>query len=67
MSKTFEIIERVGISTESATEAIKNAVNEANKDQKVAWFEVTEQRGRVTSDGKVEFQVTVKIGRKLND
>ncbi len=67
MSKTFEIVERVGISTESATEAIKNAVLEANKDQKVAWFEVAEQRGRVTSDGKVEFQVTVKIGRKIND
>lgn len=67
MSKTFEIIERVGISTESITEAVKSAVQESNKDQKVAWFEVVEQRGRVTSDGKVEFQVTLKIGRKTND
>ena len=67
MSKSFEIIERVGISTESATEAVKNAVLEANNEQKVAWFEVLEHRGRVTSEGKVEFQVSVKIGRKLND
>ncbi len=67
MSKTFEIIERVGISTESATEAIKNAVLDANKENKVSWFEVVEERGRVTSEGKVEFQVTLKIGRKPND
>lgn len=67
MSKTFEIIERVGISTESTTEAIKNAVLDANKENKVSWFEVVEERGRVTSEGKVEFQVTLKIGRKPND
>jgi len=67
MSKSFEIIERVGISTESSSEAVKNAVLEANNDKNVAWFEVAEQRGRITSEGKVEFQVTVKIGRKLNE
>jgi len=67
MSKTFEIIERVGISTESITEAVKNAVSEANRDKKVSWFEVVEERGRITSEGKVEFQVTLKIGRKPND
>lgn len=65
MSKTFEIIERVGISTESTTEAIKSVIEEAHKEKPVAWFEVTEPRGRVTQDGKIEFQVTVKIGRKL--
>jgi len=67
MSKTFEIIERVGISTESITEAVKTAVLEANRDKKVSWFEVVEERGRITSEGKVEFQVTLKIGRKPND
>jgi flavin-binding protein dodecin len=67
MSNTFEIIERVGISTESTTEAIRSVVLEANKEKRVSWFEVTEPRGRVTSDGKLEFQVTVKMGRKLNE
>ena len=67
MSKTFEIIERVGISTESASDAIKTVVLEANSEKKIAWFEVIEERGRVTSDGKVEFQIKVKIGRKLNE
>lgn len=67
MSKSFEIIERVGISTESASDAIKSVVQEANSEKKVAWFEVIEERGRVTSDGKIEFQIKVKIGRKLNE
>ena len=67
MSKTFEIIEVVGISTESTTEAIKNAIFEVNKNRKVSWFEVIEPRGRITSEGKIEFQVTLKIGIKPND
>jgi flavin-binding protein dodecin len=67
MSKSFEIIERVGISTEGATEAIREVVLEANSEKKISWFEVIEQRGRVTSEGRVEFQVRVRIGRKLID
>jgi flavin-binding protein dodecin len=67
MSKTFEVIERVGISTDGVTEAVKEVVLEANTEKKVGWFEVIEQRGRVTSEGKVEFQVKVRIGRKLKE
>jgi flavin-binding protein dodecin len=67
MSKTFEVIERVGISTESIAQAVKDVVLEANIEKKIGWFEVVEQRGRVTSEGKVEFQIKVRIGRKLND
>jgi hypothetical protein len=67
MSKTFEIIERVGISNESISDAVKSAVIEANTEKKVGWFEVIEQRGRITNDGKIEYQVTVKIGRKLTE
>ena len=66
MAKTFEIIERVGISSENISEAVKIAVFEANKEKPVAWFSVEEERGRVNSDGKIEFQVTLKIGRKIN-
>ena len=66
MSKTFEIIERVGISYESASDAIKKVVMEAHTEGGVSWFEVVEHRGRVTHDDKVEFQVTLKIGRKIN-
>ena len=66
MTSSFEIIERVGISNVSSSDAIKNAVKEANEEKKVGWFEVTEERGRLTQEGEIEFQVTVKIGRKLN-
>jgi len=66
MSVTFEVIERVGTSNESSSDAIKSVVLEANKQNKVGWFEVIEERGRVTSDGKIEFQVKVKIGYKLD-
>ena len=61
----FEVVERVGVSTESLANAIKSVVLEANNQKKVAWFEVVEQRGRVTEQGEVEFQVKVKIGSKL--
>ena len=66
MSKTFEIIERVGISNERNSDAVKKVVMEANTEGGVSWFEVVEQRGRVTQDEKIEYQVTVKIGRKIN-
>lgn len=66
MSKSFEIIERVGISNLSISDAIKSAVTEANQQKKVGWFEVAEQRGRVTQNGEIEYQVTLKIGRKLD-
>lgn len=65
MASTFNIIEVVGVSTISISEAIKVAVNEANKENKVSWFEVLEQRGRVNSKGEIEYQVTVKIGKKI--
>ncbi|MFZ5946923.1 MAG: dodecin family protein [Stygiobacter sp.] len=67
MSKNFEIIEFVGISTQSISDAIQQVVLEVSKQKKVGWFEVTEQRGRVNSEGKIEFQVTVKIGTKINE
>lgn len=66
MAKTFEIIERVGISLESFSDAVKTAVAEAHSEKPVAWFNVTEERGRVTTEGKPEFQATVKMGRKLS-
>ena len=31
------------------------------------WFEVKEQRGRITSNGSIEYQVTIEIGFALED
>ncbi len=66
MSKTYEIIDRVGISNNSISDAVKSVVLEANKEKRVSWFEVVEQRGRIVSEAEVEFQVTVRLGRKLD-
>lgn len=66
MSGTYKLLELVGTSPTSFAEAVKNAVDEASKSVRhMNWFEVIEQRGFI-KDGKVaEFQVTVKIGFKL--
>ena len=66
MPGTYKITEIVGTSPVSFAEAVKSAVGEAGKTiRHMDWFEVIEQNGRI-KDGKVEeFQVTVKIGFKL--
>jgi dodecin len=68
MSGTYKKIEIVGTSPVSFAEAVKVAVAEASKTVRhMNWFEVAEQRGFI-KDGKVaEFQVTVRIGFKLED
>lgn len=65
MSKSFEKIILVGISNKSISDAIEQIVKETHQESPVSWFEVMEERGRVTPDGQIEFQVTVNIGRKL--
>ncbi len=58
--KEFNIVEKVGISYISYSDAVKQAIQ--NIDKQVYWFEVIEQRGRITEDDKIEFQVIIKIG-----
>ena len=62
----YKKIEVVGTSNQSLTDAVANAVAMANATvRNMAWFEVIEQRGRI-SDGKIDqYQVTVKIGFRL--
>jgi hypothetical protein len=58
--------ELVGTSPVSFAEAVKAAVAEAAKTiRHMNWFEVVQESGRI-KDGKVEeFQVTLKIGFKI--
>jgi flavin-binding protein dodecin len=62
----YKKIEIVGTSKVSFAEAVKAAVTEASKSVRhTSWFEVVEERGSI-KDGKVnEFQVTIRIGFKV--
>ena len=68
MERTYKKIEIVGISGTSFGEATQNAVAKACQSLRhVDWFEVTEMRGLVEKDKVKEFQVTVKIGFRLEE
>jgi flavin-binding protein dodecin len=60
-------VEIVGSSPDGSDAAIRNALAKAAETIKhIDWFEVTETRGHV-EDGKVaHFQVTLKIGFRVN-
>jgi flavin-binding protein dodecin len=62
----YKLVELVGSSPVSTDEAIRNAIATASKTLRhVDWFEVIETRGQV-ADGKVaHFQVTLKVGFRL--
>ena len=66
MPGTYKITELVGTSPTSFAEATKAAVAEAAKTvRNMAWFEVVEERGKIKDGAVVEFQVTIKIGFKI--
>ena len=68
-SKTYKLIELVGVSEQSMEDAIQNALAQASQTLKgLAWFEVKEMRGLIEENKVSQFQVTLKIGfRILNE
>jgi flavin-binding protein dodecin len=64
----YKLVELVGSSTASTDDAIRNAIAIAAETLRhIEWFEVVETRGHV-ADGKVaHFQVTLKVGFRLED
>jgi dodecin len=63
----YSITEIVGSSAESIDDAVKAAVSRASKTlHNLDWFEVTGMRGRI-EDGRCHFQVTVKVGFRLDE
>ncbi len=66
MPGTYKITELVGTSPISFAEAVKAGVAEASKTiRHMDWFEVVEQRGRIVNGAVQEFQVTMKVGFKI--
>ena len=67
MSKTYKKIEIVGTSDVSYAEATRNGIAKASETvRNMDWFEVVEMRGRIADGGVQQFQVTLKIGFRLD-
>lgn len=64
--RVYKLVEVVGTSQEGTDAAIRNAIEAAARTiRHIDWFEVVETRGHVV-DGKVaHFQVTLKVGFRL--
>ena len=65
---TYRVTEIVGTSPDSVHQAIRNGVARAAQTlRNLDWFEATQIRGQIV-DGEVEhFQVTMKVGFRLDD
>ena len=68
MDNTYKITEIVGTSPDGIDQAIHNGVTRAAESLRhLDWFEVTEVRGHI-QDGKVDhFQVSLKLGFRMED
>jgi len=65
-NNTYSISEIVGTSTEGVDAAVRNGISDAAKTlRNLDWFEVKEIRGHL-NDGKIaDWQVTLKLGFRL--
>jgi dodecin len=66
MDHTYRVTEIVGSSPESSDQAIRNAIVRAGETLRhLDWFEVTEVRGHIVDGAVGHFQVTLKVGFRL--
>ena len=64
----YRLSEIVGSSPVGVDEAVRNAIAKAGQTvRNIEWFEVQEIRGQVVDNGVAYFQVTVKIGFRVED
>ncbi len=62
----YKLVEVVGSSKTGTDDAIRNAVATAARTiRHIDWYEVTESRGHVVDGEVAHFQVTLKIGFRL--
>jgi flavin-binding protein dodecin len=62
----YKVIELAGSSTTSSDEAIRNAIARASKTLKnLDWFQLVETRGHLVDGQIAHFQVTLKVGFRL--
>ena len=64
---TYKKIEIVGSSSISTDDAIRNALAQCSHSIKhMDWFEVTETRGHIVDGAVGHFQVTLKVGFRID-
>ena len=64
----YTVSEIAGSSTESIDDAIKGAISRASKTlHNLDWFQVTDIRGRIEDSQSCHFQVTLKVGFRLDE
>ena len=62
----YKLVEIVGTSPSGTDDAIRNAIETAAKAiRHIDWFEVLETRGQVANGKVAHFQVTLKVGFRL--
>lgn len=62
----YRVTEIVGTSGDSIDHAVRSALGRAEQSlRNVDWFEVTEIRGGLQAGGNPTFQVTLKVGFRL--
>lgn len=63
----YKLIEIVGSSSKSSDDAIANAIAKAGRTvHNMDWFEVKEMRGHIVNGKVGHYQVTLKIGFRLD-
>ena len=66
MSHIYKTVEIVGSSTRGVDDAMREAVSKASKTlHNLQWIEVTNVRGHIENGQIAHFQVTMKIGFRL--
>ena len=62
----YKLVDLVGTSKESVTDAIQNAISRASSTiRNIRWFEVVQVRGDVSAGKFGHYQVTLKVGFTL--
>jgi flavin-binding protein dodecin len=62
----FKIIDLTGTSTNSIEDAVQTAITIAGKTvRNMSWFEVVETRGAIKENKVHEWQVTLRIGFRI--
>lgn len=64
----YKLVDIVGTSTTGTDDAIRNAIETSAKTiRNIDWFQVVETRGHVVEGKVAHFQVTLKVGFRIEE